>query len=390
MRLLMTIHGLPRGGAEMFFIRLARALEGRHELALYIPCFASGDEGLRRRLAGLRVVAVPGFTQWGYRVFYKLKQMLVARLPGVDVEAALHQRMLHSLHRRHRFDLVNPHLMEASRFSCQAFRQARVPVVESDHGHYAVVDAARPGAAQAVFDRLDALVCPSAANVALARTFPWKPGFRTFCIPYGYARPAPGPAVASSTGGLFTFGLVARGVRYKGWHEAVAAARVVRRETARDFRLLLVGDGPAAREVMAELSPEERAWVEWAGEVDDSAPWIQRMDVGLLPTYLPGESLPNSIIEYLAAGKPVIATPVGGIPEMLATPEGNAGLLVPRAPAGPADVPALAEAMKRFLLEPGLHETFAARTDAAFSRYDMGACVSAYESAFAACMALPS
>lgn len=390
MRVLMCIHGLPRGGAEIFFIRLAQALRERHEVTLYIPCYASGDAGLRRRLDGLRVVAVPGFTAWGYRVFYKVKQMLVTRFPGLDVEAALHQRVLRRLQRRHGFDVVNPHLMEASRFSCQAFRHSRLPLVESDHGHYAVVDAARPGAAQAVFDRLDALVCPSAANVALARTFPWKQGFRTFCIPYGYARPAQGSGGAVRAGGPFTFGLVARGVHYKGWREAMAAARLARRETARDFRLLLVGDGPAAREVLASVSAEERAWVEWAGEVDDPTPWIQRMNVGLLPTYLPGESLPNSIIEYLACGKPVIATPVGGIPEMLATAEGDAGLLVPRTAAGPAEVPALAAAMKRFLLEPGLYDTLAARTDAAFSRFDMGACVGAYEAAFSACMALPS
>jgi glycosyltransferase involved in cell wall biosynthesis len=59
------------------------------------------------------------------------------------------------------------------------------------------------------------------------------------------------------------------------------------------------------------------------------------------------ENFPHTIVESLALGCPVIATTVGGVPEVVE--EGRNGLLVP-----PDDPAALASAIARFLSEPGL------------------------------------
>ncbi len=63
----------------------------------------------------------------------------------------------------------------------------------------------------------------------------------------------------------------------------------------------------------------------------------------ILPSHQ--ETAPIVIAEALAAGCPVIATTVGGVPDMIA--DGETGLLVP-----PADPPALAAALRRFLSRP--------------------------------------
>ncbi|MFQ5767329.1 MAG: glycosyltransferase family 4 protein [Acidobacteriota bacterium] len=70
-------------------------------------------------------------------------------------------------------------------------------------------------------------------------------------------------------------------------------------------------------------------------------------DVFLLPSY--GEGQPLSILEAMAAGLPVISTPVGSIGEVIA--EGKNGFLVP-----PGDVKALSEAMLKLALDPELRE----------------------------------
>jgi glycosyltransferase involved in cell wall biosynthesis len=79
-----------------------------------------------------------------------------------------------------------------------------------------------------------------------------------------------------------------------------------------------------------------------------------------LPTRADGA--PWVVVEAMAAGLPVVATPVGAIPELV----GEAGLLVP---AG--DVRALAAALDRLAAEPGLRRELAARARArAAERYD--------------------
>ena len=54
-----------------------------------------------------------------------------------------------------------------------------------------------------------------------------------------------------------------------------------------------------------------------------------------------------SLLEAMACGKPVVATRIGGVPEVVE--EGKTGLLVP-----PGDSPALAEALLRLLRDPAL------------------------------------
>ena len=62
------------------------------------------------------------------------------------------------------------------------------------------------------------------------------------------------------------------------------------------------------------------------------------------------EALPQVIVEALCIGIPTVASAVGGIPTFLT--HGRTGLLVP-----PADVPALAAALKQLLTQPELYQT---------------------------------
>jgi glycosyltransferase involved in cell wall biosynthesis len=57
--------------------------------------------------------------------------------------------------------------------------------------------------------------------------------------------------------------------------------------------------------------------VAFLGPVDAAAKWklLSEADIFLLPTY--GEGMPNAVLEAMAAGLPVVTTPVGALPEML-------------------------------------------------------------------------
>jgi glycosyltransferase involved in cell wall biosynthesis len=108
--------------------------------------------------------------------------------------------------------------------------------------------------------------------------------------------------------------------------------------------LLLVGDGPERRR-LAALAESLGAsdCVEFAGEQADVAPWLERMHIYAQPSVAEGMS--NSVLEAMASGLPVVATAVGGTPELVV--DGRTGYLVP-----PSDAAALAAALERLLASP--------------------------------------
>jgi glycosyltransferase involved in cell wall biosynthesis len=74
--------------------------------------------------------------------------------------------------------------------------------------------------------------------------------------------------------------------------------------------------------------------------------FMQSLDVFVLPTL--AEGTPNSIIEAMAHGLPIIASAVGGIPDMIST---DIGILIP-----PGDNAALAQALQQLTDDPCLRE----------------------------------
>ncbi len=115
-------------------------------------------------------------------------------------------------------------------------------------------------------------------------------------------------------------------------------------EVLQDFpnaRFVLVGDGPeraVLEKLVAQLGLQPR--VHFAGFVDDVPAALAAFDIAVIPSLREGFGL--ALAEAMAAGKPVVATRVGGMMEM-AEHEQNA-LLVP-----PANSPALAKALLQLI-----------------------------------------
>ena len=103
-------------------------------------------------------------------------------------------------------------------------------------------------------------------------------------------------------------------------------------------RLVLVGDGPCEADLRAAAAPLGEGRVVFAGWRDDPWACLGAADVFVLPSLR--EGLPLAVLEALAAGVPVVASAVGGVPGALG--HGTCGLLVP-----PSDVLALSRALIR-------------------------------------------
>ena len=114
-------------------------------------------------------------------------------------------------------------------------------------------------------------------------------------------------------------------------------------------RCLVVGEAPRKRYLQELLDLAERLSVRdrlvLVGFQDEVAPLLNAMDLFILPSHT--EGLPITILEAMAAGRPVVATSVGGIPEVVR--DGETGILIhSRDPEG------LAEAVIRLLEAPRL------------------------------------
>jgi len=117
--------------------------------------------------------------------------------------------------------------------------------------------------------------------------------------------------------------------------------------------LLVVGDGPdrARLEALsAELGLDGRVRFLGARSREDVLRTLYAADVAMLPSRW--ENFPHLVVEALAVGTPVIASSVGGIPEIVR--DGENGLLVPS-----GDVDALAGAIRRLLGDDALRRRLA-------------------------------
>lgn len=197
----------------------------------------------------------------------------------------------------------------------------------------------------------DAVTAISSYTAAQLREL--VPGARPRIIPFGAAveekvvRPPSLPVA-----GPYTLLFVGRLVERKGVRHLIDAVHRLRQ--TRDVRLHVVGDGPLRPELerqVAALGLQEAVRFDGFVSSDELARRFAGCDAFVLPAVVDAkgdtEGLGVVLIEALSYGRPVIASAVGGIPDIVR--DGQTGLLVP-----PGDAEALAAAVERYIDDPAL------------------------------------
>jgi glycosyltransferase involved in cell wall biosynthesis len=140
------------------------------------------------------------------------------------------------------------------------------------------------------------------------------------------------------SGKVHRLSYLGRLTREKGLFEAVEAIKIIAGDpNLLDIEFLIAGSGPAQTSLEAQIKEMGLATrIKLIGSLvgSDKIRFLQQSDVFVFPSY--HEGLPYSILESLAAGTPVIASNVGGVPD--AVINGTHGLLIePRDPVQIAD-----------------------------------------------------
>ncbi len=143
----------------------------------------------------------------------------------------------------------------------------------------------------------------------------------------------------------------------------------------RNLRLLIVGDGVEKAALDGEARGRGLAdIVRLAGHHDDVAGWLGIMDVFVLPSVMEGTSI--ALLEAMAVGLPVVATQVGGNPEVVV--DGGTGRLVPA-----RDAAALAAAIDWYALNEDVRGRHgAAGRDRVARHYSMADMIAGYTAVY--------
>lgn len=294
-----------------------------------------------------------GTFEYGYGYFLPWKDQLVGELEarGAEVVEFTARSQLQCLRQataiaRHLrewgADLVHCHLPVASIAGRLAAKMVGVPVVSTEHNLLQRYHPATRFATLATW-RLQDLVIAVSGEVEqsihehVGDVVPTRVVLNGVAVD-SFRRDRAAAAKVRSEWGIPdaapVVGTVAVFRTQKRLEDWLAVARRVL-EARPDAHFLLVGDGPERPQVEAArraLGLEER--VHLCGLQPDVRPFLSAMDVYLMSSRF--EGLPIAMLEAMSTGLPVVATSVGGIPEVVR--EGVEGHL-----AEPGDVPRLAE-----------------------------------------------
>lgn len=334
-RIVFFLDSLGVGGTEMNAVRVAERLDPV-QYRVSVGCFR-GDGALR-----------PRFDAAGIPVYvFKLRSLFDTSMLRAGRQFVRHLR-------DEQVDVVHAHDRYANMFAIPWARLAGTPALVASkrwgnisHGH---------GAGNRFAYRLAHRVLANSVRVGESlTTLDGVPAARVVVIPNfvdDVAFDVPSDAwLAGLRGELqigsdaLVVGIVANLREIKDHRTLLDAVAILAPRFPR-LVLVMIGQGPAKADLEARIDELGiGTMVRFAGGRANHPNPHRLFDVSVLCSW--SEGFPNSIVEAMAAARPVVATAVGGIPD--AVEEGVTGLLVP-----PRDAPALAAALGRLLASAAL------------------------------------
>lgn len=354
----ITIDSYHDGGAESYAIRLANHLSETHSV-LFIELLPERTH--RKEMRNLvnqtvRSTHLFSFDRWVFRNrFYKVQFPWVKAL------------QLRYLLWKYNIRTVLSHSLFSDDFLARWCPRSTF-LVSFFHGHYEMklnFESAIPSHIPSILKRINAVIytSPNHLNTLNHLGFPPEKRYKLF---YGYSGYLARKVTRFSREQPLRFAVVSRAIPEKGWEPTITGFQKLIGEFPGQAELHLVGEGPEY-ERLRHLQSDS---VIFHGFQINPRTVLDECHIGILLTTYPAESQPNSVIEYLFAGKPVITTPMGSIPEMISINGNTAGFVIPVTEHGVDEV-AFLQAMRHYLLQPDLVGEHSQLSLACTTHFDM-------------------
>lgn len=330
-RVLVVVDSLLAGGAERVAVELACGLDRSRYIPHVLVTRCDGPLRLSLEAAGVEFTILNRAKRFD-RAAWRLAKQLAREC-----------------------DIIHSHKFGSNVWSALLARRTRKPMIAHEHNFAAVSSRSRR-----LLDRFwiapaaQKIVCVSSSvadtvrshNVSAAKIVVVENGVRTQAAwPRAASRQELGLSESD-----FVVGITAV-LRPEKAHEVLLDAAALMIHNGKKLRLCIVGDGPRRAQLKAHAeSLSIGADITWAGERQDAARFASAFDVAVLCSHW--EGLPLSALEAMAAGVPLVATAVGGLPDLLS---GDAGIVV-----SAGDSKALAEAIGQLQSQPAIAQRMGA------------------------------
>lgn len=394
MNVLFSLTNLELGGAQIFALRLASAFAAHSGQTVYVydhhPEYF--QPGMTDQLPPS--VKVLSYSRFAFVRFLTWKLHALIRRLGFSFGFRdwLNQRMFLRCLRTRNITIINSHMSESDYIIARLIGQTSCKLVTTMHGEYEMgtENPNHIGKNLAfILSKMSGLIYIADKNLkAVAQALPASqvPLVRKICIGIpAQAVPAKMPLRSNLNIGnsAFVLGMFARGIPEKGWEQAIAAFREVSlRFPEREIHLVLMGNGSYLKDLCDNARLERLHLLQFGERPLDCFPYIALFDVTLLPSYFPGESVPNSVIESLYWCKPVIANRIGEIPWMMDHEGETAGFLLEPRADGKADTKELADRIGAYITEPALLAKHRVLATHAFQKFTIETVVQRYLQVF--------
>ncbi len=207
-------------------------------------------------------------------------------------------------------DVIHAHSSKAGILCRLVGWQVKIPVVYTVHG-FVFFDPTRSIWSRGLYRLLETWGARHSRGIItlsdLDMEFAQKAGTRAVVrkIPNGVSVRPEGPRLP---GARRNIGFIGRFTAEKGLDVVTTAAAMTP-----GWRWLIAGDGGLSRDL--ERTRRQLSNVEWLGWVDDTEQFFRDVDIIVQPSYK--EGLPYTVLDAMGWGLPVVATPVGALPEIL-------------------------------------------------------------------------
>jgi len=295
----------------------------------------------------------------------------LGRRSKIDVHRLL---PLAALLRRESFDLLHSHMFGSNVWGCVLGRGCRVPVVIAHEHTWSYEGRLRRWVDGRIIGRLaDRFVAVSTLDAHRMETLEGVAPGKIVTIPNSYIpRPPSSVSDLRAEFGMGTEPLIVTValLRPQKALDVLLDAFALVLESLPSTRLVIAGDGPCRADLERRAAELGLAGgVHFLGLRTDIDALLASADVAALSSDF--EGTPLVAFECMANGTPLVATAVGGMPDVIES--GQTGLLVP-----PRDPRALADGLINLLTDPGRRERMAAAATERLSAFTLEAAVERY------------
>jgi glycosyltransferase involved in cell wall biosynthesis len=392
--LLISIEDLRAGGAQVFALRFAEYCRQKgHRVFLFHHYRWMQDKELVARISpGIEVLNQFGLPSFLDKLLFKIENLLNRNLFGTFQPRKIFLSfLLRKKIRKLGIAVVFSNTIKSDYVCARALKNSGLPFIITMHGDYeefydkikktpTVVHSFLQFISR-VYNRIDGLIYLSERNLSTAGLLNNLPSYGIRKIYNGfqgiYKDSKTKREIRTSLNipdEAVVFAMVSRGVEGKGWSELIEAFTILDNP---DTWLVLIGGGEYLEAVKQKCVHSR---IVFTGNHPNPIDLLKAFEIGILPSKFK-ESLPNSIVEYLYCGLPVIATGVGEVPAMLKDETGDeVGMTItfPDTEANYQQYKADLLAAMQHMLEPSKYTSYKNNIKKTIHRFEMENCYQEY------------